>query len=137
MTNDEKRAKVITMIEDLYGDSGMAVMNLMTDYMSEANWGHLYDRLERDGAFNDDKEGDDTPEEMKEALKYVREQLDEDELTIYKATVSKNLNQRMDASTGLDDCKIIDLLEEYGENEEMPEGWWEEFGEIDDWLLKL
>ena len=51
MTNDEKRAKVITMIDDLYGDSGMAVVNLMMDYMSENDWGHLYDRLERDGAF--------------------------------------------------------------------------------------
>ena len=51
MTNDEKRAKVITMIDDLYGDSGMAVVNLMMDYMSEDDWGHLYDRLESDGAF--------------------------------------------------------------------------------------
>ena len=51
MTNDKKRAKVITLIEDVYGDNGMAVMNLMTDYMSDRDWGHLYDRLERDGAF--------------------------------------------------------------------------------------
>ena len=51
MTNEEKRSKVITMIDDLYGDSGMAVVNLMLDYMSEDDWGNLYDRLERDGAF--------------------------------------------------------------------------------------
>lgn len=51
MTNDKKRAKVIEMIDDLYGDSGMAVVNLVTDYMSEADWGNLYDRLERDGTF--------------------------------------------------------------------------------------
>lgn len=51
MTNDEKRAKVIEMIDDLYGNNGMAVMNLMLDYMSEDNWGNLYDRLERDGEF--------------------------------------------------------------------------------------
>lgn len=50
-TNDKKRAKVIEMIDDLYGDNGIAVMNLMLDYMSENDWGHLYDRLERDGAF--------------------------------------------------------------------------------------
>lgn len=53
MDNEKKRAKVIKMIDDLYGDSGMAVVNLMTDYMSEADWGHLYDRLDRDGAFRD------------------------------------------------------------------------------------
>jgi hypothetical protein len=29
----------------------MAVVNLVTDYMSEADWGHLYDRLDSDGAF--------------------------------------------------------------------------------------
>jgi hypothetical protein len=54
MTNEKKRAKVIEMIDDLYGDNGMAVMNLMLDYMSEADWGNLYDRLERDGAFPED-----------------------------------------------------------------------------------
>ena len=54
MTNEEKRAKVITMIDDLYGDAGMAVVNMLTDYMSEADWGHLYERLERDGAFPED-----------------------------------------------------------------------------------
>lgn len=54
MTDEKKRAKVIGMIDDLYGDSGMAVVNLMTDYMSDRDWGHLYDRLERDGAFPED-----------------------------------------------------------------------------------
>ncbi len=53
MDNEKKRAKVIDMIDDLYGDSGMAVMNLMLDYMSEEDWGNLYDRLDRDGAFRD------------------------------------------------------------------------------------
>lgn len=51
MTNEEKRSKAIGLIDDLYGDNGMAVVNLLTDYMSEADWGNLYDRLERDGAF--------------------------------------------------------------------------------------
>lgn len=55
MDNEKKRAKVIEMIDDLYGESGMAVVNLMTDYMSEKDWGHLYDRLENDGAFRDNE----------------------------------------------------------------------------------
>ena len=55
MDNEKKRAKVIEMIDDLYGDNGMAVMNLMIDYMSEKDWGHLYDRLDRDGAFRDNE----------------------------------------------------------------------------------
>lgn len=52
MNNEQKRARVIQMIDDLYGNSGMAVVNLVTDYMSEDDWGHLYNRLEQDGAFN-------------------------------------------------------------------------------------
>lgn len=75
--------------------------------------------------------------DLEAALDYVREQLDADELMIYKATVSKNLNHRMPATAGLDDGKIIDLLEEYGEDNDMPEGWWEEYGDIEDVLMKL
>ena len=53
MNNEKKRSKVIEMIDDLYGDSGMAVVNLVTDYMSEADWGHLYDRPDSDGVFKE------------------------------------------------------------------------------------
>ena len=74
---------------------------------------------------------------LDDGLDYVREQLGEDELRVYKATVTKNLNHRMPATDGLDDGKVIDLLEEYGEDNDMPEGWWEEYGDIDDWLMKL
>lgn len=55
MDNEKKRAKVIDMIDDLYGDNGMAVVNLILDYMSEKDWGHLYDRLDSDGAFRDNE----------------------------------------------------------------------------------
>ena len=144
MNNEEKRTKVLTMIEDLYGASGMAVVNLVTDYMSAENWGHLYDRLEQDGALegapddeDDDPDGIFLSEEMKEGLDYVRENIDEEELLIYRATVIKNLNHRMPVSEGLDDAKIIDLLEEYGEENGLSEGWWEEYGEIDEWLSRL
>lgn len=53
MNNEKKRAKVIEMIDDLYGDSGMAVVNLVTDYMTEADWGHLYDRLDTTARFKE------------------------------------------------------------------------------------
>jgi len=51
MTNEEKSSKVIGMIDDLYGDAGVAVVNLLTDYMSDDDWPDLYNRLERDGSF--------------------------------------------------------------------------------------
>jgi hypothetical protein len=89
-----------------------------------------------------DCEEDTEPEEerttLDDGLDYVRGELDRaDELLIYKATVSKNLDHRLPAATGLDDGKIIDLLEEYGEDNDLPEGWWEEYGDIDDILMKL
>ena len=89
----------------------------------------------------DINEEDPEPEEerttLDDGLDYVREQLDEDELVVYRVEVSRNLNHRIPANMGLDDGKIIDLLEEYGEDNDLPEGWWEEYGDIEDWLLKL
>lgn len=75
--------------------------------------------------------------DLEAALDYVREQLDADELMIYKATVSKNLNHRLPAASQVNDSKVIDLLEEYGEDNDLPEGWWEEYGDIEDVLMKL
>lgn len=74
---------------------------------------------------------------LKSALDYVSGQLDADDLIIIKATVSKNLNHRLPVNTGIDDGKVIDLLEEYGADNNMPEGWWQEYGDIEDILIKL
>lgn len=79
----------------------------------------------------------DEKSDIDKAVDYVREQLDADELMIYKATVSKNLNHRMPATAGLDCDKVIDLLEEYGQENDLPEGWWENEGDIDEILTKL
>lgn len=35
------------------------------------------------------------------------------------------------------ETEIYDLLEEYGEDNDLPEGWWMEYGDIDDIFLKL
>ena len=53
MNNDEKRAKVIDLIDGLYGDGGNAVIIMVTDYLTDDDWGNLYDRLEHDGAFSE------------------------------------------------------------------------------------
>jgi len=74
---------------------------------------------------------------MAEGLEYVRGQIGPVSRHYIRETVSKNLSQRMPASMGLDDGKIIDLLEEYGEDNDLPEGWWMNEGDIDDWLMKL
>ena len=85
----------------------------------------------------EDPEPDEERTTLDNALDYVREQLDADELMIIKSRVSYNLNHRLPAASDVNDGHIIDLLEEYGEENDLPEGWWEEYGEIDDWLLKL
>ena len=84
---------------------------------------------------NEEEESERT--DLEAALDYVRCEMDADELIYYWAMVSRNLNHRHPASGGLDDGKVIDLLEEYGADNDLPEGWWEEYGDIDDWLMKL
>ena len=74
---------------------------------------------------------------LDDGLDYVREQLDADELMIIKSRVSYNMNHRLPAASQVNDAKVIDLLEEYGEDNDLPEGWWMEQGDIDDILLKL
>jgi len=135
MNKEEKRKKVIMMIDDLYGNDGMAVVNLITDYMSDDNWGHLYDRLEQDGTF---KEPEETTDGMADGLAYLREQLEQDEIDEIHAQIDRSYRYHMNPSDCVtNDAKVIDLLEEYGADNDLPEGWWENYGDIDDWLLKL
>ena len=81
------------------------------------------------------------PEEddgMTEALEYVRENMSETEMQEVKLAVSKAYEHHLTPSAFYNvDDKVIDLLEEYGEDNDLPEGWWENEGDIDDWLLKL
>lgn len=32
---------------------------------------------------------------------------------------------------------IQDLLEEYGNDNDLPEGWWMEYGDVDDWFFEI
>ena len=65
-------------------------------------------------------------ENYRKGIAYVKEQMDEDDLTILRAQVSKNYKQHNAPATGIDDSKVIDLLEEYGEDNDLPEGWYKE-----------
>jgi len=74
---------------------------------------------------------------FKDAVLYVRDQMDEDDLTILRAQVSKNYKQHNAPATGIDDSKVIDLLEEYGEDHDLPEGWYLDEYDADDVMLLL
>ena len=76
---------------------------------------------------------DDVPEKIKKALKYVRSQLKPEDLTLLRAHVDKAYVEHGNYTD--DDEKVIDLLEEYGDDNDLPEGWWEEYGDIDHWMV--
>ena len=137
MNNDEKRAKVIGCVDDLYGDAGMAVLNMVLDYMSPEDWGDLYDRLERDGSFSEPKDDEDIPDLMKEALDYVRSQLDEWRLEEYRAQINSAYEYHTTPTAYADFDHIRDLLEEYGQENDLPEGWWDGKDGLDAWLYEL
>lgn len=75
---------------------------------------------------------------MAEGLIYLREHLAQDEIDEIRAQIDRSYRYHMNPS----DCcafnsRVEELLEEYGEDNYLPEGWWMYEGDIDDWLLKL
>lgn len=72
------------------------------------------------------------------AIQYVRDNMDEDDMDILHAEMNKCYKMHLIPNENTVDCsQVIDLLEEYGEENDLPEGWWESECEIDDILTKL
>ena len=73
---------------------------------------------------------------LEKAIKYIRENVDMEHVG-YMIVQSKL--QRMPVSlmyaSFTDD--VQDLLEEYGQDNDQPEGWWCEYGDIDDIVEQL
>jgi antitoxin component of RelBE/YafQ-DinJ toxin-antitoxin module len=82
-------------------------------------------------------EDDTDADPLKPALDYVCEQLGTERTVAIRMQVTYNMKHRMPVNTGIDDAHVIDLLEEYGQDNDLPEGWWENEGDIDDILLEL
>lgn len=75
---------------------------------------------------------------LKKAIDYVKSNMDEDDMAILQAEMNKCYKMHLIPSENVMDCsKVIDLLEEYGDENDLPEGWWEEYGDIEDILVKL
>lgn len=88
--------------------------------------------IEQDWAFHNQKE-DEENEDLAKALAYVRENVD-------PVDIGKAIEKMAEYHCSLNGCladKIHDLLEEYGADNDLPEGWWEEFGDLDDIVYKL
>lgn len=105
----------------------------------EAYYLSKYDSVwEREVTEVNECEPTDTRTVIDKAIDYVREQLEQDELDEIRAQIDRSYRYHMMPSDCVtNDTKVIDLLEEYGEDNDMPEGWWEEYGDIDDILLRL
>ena len=67
----------------------------------------------------------------------INQQLEPEDKAIICAMVDKNFNQHLNPAHGIDDMKIIDLLEEYGDDHDLGEGWWMEEHDIDDIVLLI
>ena len=75
--------------------------------------------------------------DMRKAVAYINEQLEPEDKAIICYEVDKNFKQHMNPAYGIDDGKIIDLLEEYGADHDLGEGWWEEECDLDDIVLLI
>lgn len=71
------------------------------------------------------------------AVDYVIENLESEDITIICAMIDKNFNHHMNPSYDIDDTKIIDLLEEWGEDNDLPEDWWMNECEMNDIVLLI
>ena len=95
----------------------------------EAYYLRHYDSIwERDiTEVNETKEGPlaDYSEDYRKGIAYVMENLDEDDKAIIHAECNKAYKQHLVPSENVvDDSPIIDLLEEYGQDNDLPEGWY-------------
>ena len=75
--------------------------------------------------------------DVRKAVAYVNSQLEPEDRAIICARVSKNFKQHMNPAYGIDEGKIIDLLEEYGDDHDLPEGWWESETDMDSIVLLI
>ncbi len=139
MNDKQKASAVLNYLEEQ--DSNV-VINILQSYIPDENLAALYDKMRQEGIDIGDDDEDDTPEEtsdgMADGLAYLREQLEQDEIDEIHAQIDRSYRYHMNPSDCVtNDAKAIDLLEEYGADNDLPEGWWENEGDIDDWLLKL
>lgn len=73
---------------------------------------------------------------MKKALDYVRQNVDMGYVN-YLVNKAKEMRCPTGSLDPVFTDLIYDLLEEYGEDNDLPEGWWLEYGDIDDILEML
>ena len=118
--------------------------NIVSNWICDDSWYYVRDGHYMSHEFEAVNVASDDPKEQlleqwtptfKAGLFYARSQMDPFELDIIRATVDRNYAQHDAPSTGIDDHRIIDLLEEYGKDNDLPEGWYLDEYDEDDVLL--
>ena len=120
------------MEEDL---DSRSVINLINHLLKDEDLAVIYDGLVNDGIF-----GNDDPEvgSIEAAVKYIRENMDEDDLAIVRANVNLCYKDHLVPNDNVMDCsQVIELLEEYGEENGLDEEWYLSELEIDDILCRI
>ena len=69
---------------------------------------------------------------FKLAVEYIKQNLEHYEIEKGWDYIGK----RMGLPNEIED-KIYDLLEEYGEDNDLPEGWYLEYGDIEDFFMEI
>lgn len=119
-----------------YGADDDCYLDRVEEYekMMEKKYGLEEERPANDPAQED---YDSYSPAIRKAVAYINEQLEPEDKAIICAKVDKNFKQHMNPAYGIDEGKIIDLLEEYGEDHDLPEGWWMNDCDMDDIVLLI
>lgn len=133
MTDGQKATATLNYLEGL---DSKTVINILHPALDDYQLAMIYDRLVDDGVMEGNDENDDLGGDLPPAITYVREQLGESRLAVIRAQVNICYEQRRPIETDYDD-EVIDLLEEYGEENDLSEEWWSESIELEDIIARL
>lgn len=122
MTDKQKASAVLNYLE---GVDSRTVINILSPYATDEQLAALYDKLTEEGIFNENDQPGGYSEDFLAGMNYVLEQMCEEDKAIIRAEVSKAYSQHLVPNGDIvDDSRITDLLEEYGQDHDLPEGWY-------------
>jgi len=121
MTDKQKASAVLNYLEEVDSET---VINILGEYITDEQLAALHDKLTEEGIFGNDPL-EDYSEDFRAGMNYVLEQMCDEDKAIIRAEVSKAYSQHLVPDENIvDDSRITDLLEEYGQDHDLPEGWY-------------
>lgn len=131
MTNGKKATKVLDYLEGL---DSKTIINILNPHLDDNALALVFDKLVEDGVLepDDDDDEDDVPEWLakysenyRKGILYVMDELDVNERDIIRAECNMAYEMHLiPDSNVVDDFSITDLLDQYGQENDLPEGWY-------------